>query len=288
MTTTFTSGDTTYFCGSCGQQMSYMYESHKWTCINPNCPIDNQPQTFTPRKCLKHNYEWGAFGQCMYCQGEHFWNKEDNPNAKYCEKHGMFYLGVCGQCMVEATENIKFEEAKRTEQEIKMEQELLKRSQEGQTTNTTKETKEQVMSVINNNQRKYLPTLAEKLDRLCISQLKELLIVEHKVEYAKEIKDIMHDIDLDIKEGKLEFSAKTLRELIILVIMNREIWLSESAARSGKTDGNDLLKSHSLNSLRNQAKNRIQEIVPNSRKDYKIDVLTKEYIDWTPSWDDDK
>ena len=134
-------------------------------------------------------------------------------------------------------------------------------------------------------ERKYLPTLSEKLDRLCITQLKELLIVEHKEEYAKEIADIVHDIDLDISEESLIFTAKDLRALIVLVIMNREIWLSESAARNGKKDGSDLLKSHSLNSLRNQAKNKIQEIVPNSRKDYKIDVLTKEYIDWTPSWD---
>jgi hypothetical protein len=139
-----------------------------------------------------------------------------------------------------------------------------------------------------NIERRYLPSLSEKLDRLCITQLKELLIPEHKEEYAKEIENIMHDIDLDIEEDGLRFNAKSLRELIVLVIMNREIWLSESNARKGNKDGNDLLKSHSLNSLRNQAKNRIQEIIPNSRKDYKIDVLTTEYINWTPSWDDKK
>lgn len=136
-------------------------------------------------------------------------------------------------------------------------------------------------------ERLWLPTLAEKLDRLCISQLKELLISEHRKEYEEEIKCLLHDIDLDIRENDLKFDAKTLRSLIVLVIMNREIWLSESNARSGSKDGNDLFKSHSLNSLRNQAKNRIQEIIPNSRKDYKIDVLTKEYLDWSPSWDGD-
>ena len=40
-------------------------------------------------------------------------------------------------------------------------------------------------------QRKYLPTLAELIDRLSIAQLKEVFIPKHKSEYAKEIKDII-------------------------------------------------------------------------------------------------
>ncbi len=37
-------------------------------------------------------------------------------------------------------------------------------------------------------ERKYLPTLAELIDRLSISQLKEQFIPEHKEEYAQEIR----------------------------------------------------------------------------------------------------
>ena len=37
-----------------------------------------------------------------------------------------------------------------------------------------------------NKERKYLPTLAELIDRLSISQLKEVFITEHKEEYAQE------------------------------------------------------------------------------------------------------
>ena len=43
--------------------------------------------------------------------------------------------------------------------------------------------------------RKYLPTIAELIDRLSIVQLKEVFIPEHKEEYAKEIKDIVHDLN---------------------------------------------------------------------------------------------
>ena len=48
--------------------------------------------------------------------------------------------------------------------------------------------------------RKYLPTLAELVDRLSIAQLKEVFITEHKEEYAQEIKDIVHDIDLILSD----------------------------------------------------------------------------------------
>ena len=57
--------------------------------------------------------------------------------------------------------------------------------------------------------RKYLPTLSELIDRLSIAQLKEVFIQEHKEEYAQEIKDIMHDINL---EG---IDAEMIRAVIV-------------------------------------------------------------------------
>ena len=59
--------------------------------------------------------------------------------------------------------------------------------------------------------RKYLPTLAELIDRMSISQLKEVFIPEHKEEYAQEIKDIEHDINLILQENKGIIDAKTIR-----------------------------------------------------------------------------
>ena len=44
--------------------------------------------------------------------------------------------------------------------------------------------------------RKYLPTLGDLIDRLSITQLKEVFIPEHKQEYAAEIQDIVHDISI--------------------------------------------------------------------------------------------
>jgi len=44
--------------------------------------------------------------------------------------------------------------------------------------------------------RLFLPTFSELVDRLTISQLKEVFITEHKEEYTKEIQDILHDIQI--------------------------------------------------------------------------------------------
>ena len=57
--------------------------------------------------------------------------------------------------------------------------------------------------------RKYLPTLSELIDRLSIVQLKEVFIIEHKEEYAKEISDILHDIDLTLKDSCAIIDAQT-------------------------------------------------------------------------------
>ena len=131
--------------------------------------------------------------------------------------------------------------------------------------------------------RKYLPTLSELIDRLSIAQLKEVFITDHKEEYAKEIQDILHDINLEIQEKSLILDANTVRAIIVLSQMNLHIWHNESNYRKGIKDGNNLELTHGLNGIRNTAKNIIQEKV-GGRKDYKIDCLAADFKDWEISW----
>jgi hypothetical protein len=133
------------------------------------------------------------------------------------------------------------------------------------------------------NKRKYLPTLSELVDRLSIVQLKEVFIPEHKEEYAKEIAEITHDIQLLLNEQDGKVTAETIRAIIVLSQMNLHIWHNESNYRKGIKDGNNLELTHGLNGIRNVAKNRIQEIV-GGRKDYKIDCLAADFKDWEISW----
>ena len=131
--------------------------------------------------------------------------------------------------------------------------------------------------------RKYLPTLSELVDRLSIVQLKEVFIPEHKDEYAKEIADITHDIQVLLDEQGGKVTAETIRAIVVLSQMNLHIWHNESNYRKGIKDGNNLELTHGLNGIRNTAKNRIQEVV-GGRKDYKIDCLAAEFKDWEISW----
>ena len=131
--------------------------------------------------------------------------------------------------------------------------------------------------------RKYLPTLSELVDRLSIVQLKEVFIAEHKEEYAKEIADIVHDIQLYLKESKEPIRAETIRAIVVLSQMNLHIWHNESNYRKGIKDGNNLELTHGLNGIRNVAKNKIQEVM-GGRKDYKIDCLAADFKDWDISW----
>ena len=133
--------------------------------------------------------------------------------------------------------------------------------------------------------RKYLPTLSELIDRLSIAQLKEVFITEHKEEYAKEINDIIHDINLELSEKSGILKGEDIRAIVVLAQMNLHIWHNESNYRKCIKDGNDLELTHGLNGIRNTAKNKIQESV-GGRKDYKIDCLAAEFKDWEISWDE--
>ena len=136
------------------------------------------------------------------------------------------------------------------------------------------------------SERRYLPTLAELIDRLSICQLKEVFIPEHKHEYRREIADILYDIDVILADDVVSFessiNASTIRAIIVLAQMNLHIWHNESAARNSG-EGGDLRLTHGLNGIRNTAKNKIQEVL-GGRTDYKVDCLAEDFKDWEVSW----
>ena len=132
------------------------------------------------------------------------------------------------------------------------------------------------------NERKYLPTLSELIDRLSIVQLKEVFIQDHKEEYSLEISDIVHDIQICL-EACDRIDAEFIRAVVVLSQMNLHIWHNESNYRKGIRGGNNLELTHGLNGIRNTAKNKIQENI-GGRKDYKIDCLAADFKDWEISW----
>lgn len=134
--------------------------------------------------------------------------------------------------------------------------------------------------------RKYLPTLAELVDRLTIVQMKAIFIPENRTEYLNERRLIEHDIDviLQEKEGTYKIASKDIVAMMMIMLTNRYIWENESKARQGLSDQDKLLKlTHSINGIRSTAKN-ILSVSSGDRIDMKVDCfaaeLDKEFGNW--------
>ena len=129
------------------------------------------------------------------------------------------------------------------------------------------------MSNAANGGRRYLPTLAELIDRLCIVLLKSIFVPEHHNNYLQEAVDIEHDIDLALTGRAGNLHAREVRAILMLAISNRFIWENEAKARNGGNEQDKLLKlTHSINGVRNAAKNVIAT-AGGERVDLKIDCL---------------
>ena len=138
-------------------------------------------------------------------------------------------------------------------------------------------------------QRKYLPTLAELIDRLSIVLLKAIFIPEHHQEYLVERMLIEHDIDLElrrcvpIQKGRW-INAKIVTATLMLMLSNRYIWENESKARQGGSEQDKLLKlTHSINGVRSTAKNIIAKEFGN-RTDKKVDCFAAELEESFGNW----
>ena len=136
-------------------------------------------------------------------------------------------------------------------------------------------------------ERKYLPTLADLIDRLSIARLKSIFISEHSNAYEREIKDIQHDIDLLIKEKNIILSARFIHACQIIMLSNRYIWENESKIRSEGDNSKQerlLRMTHSINGVRNNAKNIINGDM-GERVDLKVDCLAADLIQEFGNWD---
>src|SRR3990167_6688900 len=130
--------------------------------------------------------------------------------------------------------------------------------------------------------RKYLPELAELVDRLSIVNLKSIklgcLDKEKKEAYEAEARLIMYDINLIMQENKdkVEDWGKLIRGIQMDMIANEVIWVNETMARQAKDNQNYLLPfTHSVNAVRMFGGNMIASQL-GERKDLKSDRLNSE------------
>ena len=109
--------------------------------------------------------------------------------------------------------------------------------------------------------RKYLPPLAELMDRMTIAQIKVHLLQQDEGDYEKEISDLKHDIDLVVASGRVTLNSEIIHLVTLLSQMNLHIWHNKDLMQQSLDDDSRylaLLKlSHQLNGLRNRVKNRL-------------------------------
>ena len=131
--------------------------------------------------------------------------------------------------------------------------------------------------------RKYLPTLSDLIDRLSIVQLKAIYLPGQAAAYNEERQLIEHDIDLLLMDRELK--AKDVRAIMAVMLANNTIWINESKARQGGDDQDRLLKfTHSINGIRNQAKNIIAS-GSSERIDLKTDCFAESLVADYGAWD---
>jgi hypothetical protein len=117
-------------------------------------------------------------------------------------------------------------------------------------------------------ERKYLPTLADLIDRLSIVLMKRIFISNT---YEKECHDIIHDIELLLIADKRVLDATNIYSVLVLMLANRFIWENESNIRKGGDNSLEQLRAtHVVNGIRNRAKNALSI---DERKEFKVDCL---------------
>jgi len=121
--------------------------------------------------------------------------------------------------------------------------------------------------------RKCTPSFADLIDSLTVMQIKEVFNPRLMEQYEKEIFDLIHDINIDIKEEGLGFCASFTRLIVVLSQINLLIWHEKEKMKSDKDNYYDHLKlSHQLNGLRNQIRNRILEEMDHQDEDIKTNI----------------
>jgi len=137
--------------------------------------------------------------------------------------------------------------------------------------------------------RRYLPTLADLVDRLTIVQQKMIFIPERRMEYAEERAAILHDIDLILADMP-PLSARAVWAISVIQLANRFVWENETKIRDGSsTEAPEqqlyrLRATHAVNGIRNTAKNILAESAAGSRVDYKIDCMASDLPAQFGSW----
>tara|TARA_B100000902_G_C27254333_1_gene887041 strand:- start:615 stop:1052 length:438 start_codon:yes stop_codon:yes gene_type:complete len=134
------------------------------------------------------------------------------------------------------------------------------------------------------NERKFLPPLAELLDRLTVTQIKQALLGDKNKDFAKEMKKISHDMDIIISEENIQLDSKLIRIIVLISQMNLHIWNNKDLMQDNLENDDEYLKllklAHQLNGIRNKMKNQLLDIEGTKDESQKKSNFETDNLDW--------
>jgi hypothetical protein len=114
------------------------------------------------------------------------------------------------------------------------------------------------------NSRQFLPPMAELIDRLTVTQIKENLLGDASGDFYAEISKLVNDIDLIISEKKVPLSGQLIRAVVMMSQINLHIWRNKDLMQENLENESEYLlhlkKAHQMNGVRNLLKNYLLEL----------------------------
>ena len=133
--------------------------------------------------------------------------------------------------------------------------------------------------------RKFLPPLAELIDRMTVTQIKLALLKNGKKDFANELKKLEHDIDIIICENNVAVDSNIIRSAIILAQINLHIWINKDKMKSNLENEPEYLRllkfAHQLNGIRNKIKNSLLNREKIQNESQKKSNLETDGLDWS-------
>ena len=118
---------------------------------------------------------------------------------------------------------------------------------------------------------------SELIDKLIVSQIKQVMKNKNYKEYENGISSIIKAINLNIRNKKIYLDSKLINLIIALSQINTFIWLLRDKVReSNKNLDNNIRLSHQLNALRNKVKNRLITYLDGEKDSQKKTNVNKE------------
>jgi hypothetical protein len=130
--------------------------------------------------------------------------------------------------------------------------------------------------------RQFLPSLSELIDRLTVTQVKLNLLEGSSEDFSTEVTKLINDINLIVKEKKIEISGELIRAIVMISQINLHIWRNKDLMQENLENEPEYLsylkKAHQMNGVRNLLKNYILGLegisdVSQLRSNFEVDGL---------------